>query len=358
MIKNARIVCKDANPLDYHKPQDAKRGDGDFVMSNSALSNFASCPARFLAGYESPDSDAKRWGNLIDCAFLTPDLFGSRYVVQPEKYETTGMVCPKCGSVTDSKKCANCKCDRIPKLIEKDWHNTARECAAWITKQAGKVIIQAHELADVETATKRLLADETIANFHAQSDKQVWLAGEWHDHDTGIVVPLRGLLDLAPCKESEFSDCIADLKSTRNAALIPWQRWCYQAKYHWQGALYLDLWNAAADEGRTTFCFIVQENYAPWQTSKKILGQDGSTAPGFVTLGRMEYQTALKAYCQCRKRGFWPGYDDHDEAVQGWSVVRPDPWMAERTAFAPKFEIPGEEPPPDPTQDPEFDGRH
>jgi len=27
------------------------------------------------------------------------------------------------------------------------------------------------------------------------------------------------------------------------------------------------------------------------------------------------------------QRNAWPGYDDNDDAAQGWSIVAPEPWM-------------------------------
>lgn len=190
-----------------------------------------------------------------------------------------------------------------------------------------------------------------IAAFHKDSDTQVWLAGEWHDEPTGLVVPVRGLVDIAPRAESEFALCLADLKTTRSAAVLPWQRWCYQARYHWQAALYIALWNAATGEERNTFCFIVQENFAPWQTGKRMLSQD------FLTLGTAEYRAALANYCQCLKHDRWPGYDDTDEAIQSWSLVQPEPFMAERAQFAPKYDFDEPEPVDEQKAGPEFEYR-
>jgi hypothetical protein len=283
-------------------------------MSSSALREFARCPSRWVGGYEPPDSEAKQYGSLLDCLALTPDQFDDRYAVRPATYPDSKTGEPK------------------------PWNANSNWCKAWIEEQEGAEIVSPGELDEAQLAVKRLRSDEIIASFLDDSDKQVWVAGLWKDEATGIIVPVKCLIDLVPRADTVFAKCLGDLKTTRNAALMPWQRWCYSAGYHIQAAFNNALYCAATGEDRTDFCFIVQENYPPFQTGKRLLSQD------FMALGLAAVSRALADYCQCLKAGKWPGYDDTDEAVQSWSVVAPEPWMASHEQFAPHLNFGETEP--------------
>lgn len=303
MIQKARYVSIAGNSEDYR----ASEG-----ISSSGLRNFATCPARFKAGYVPPDTDAKEWGSLVDCLLLTPQQFDTRYSVKPDIYTNE-------------------------KGEKKPWNGNANVCREWVAEQIGKEIVARDKVTDAKKAIKALMQDATILSFIEESDKQVWIAAEWHDDTTGLTVPIKALLDLVPRLESEFAKCAGDVKTTRNAGLIPWQRWLYQAGYHVQAAWNLDLLTAVNGEDRNTFCFILSESFSPWQTSKRILSQD------FLELGRAAYKRMISNYCRCLKADRWPGYDDTDEnSVQGWSLATPEPWMSMAEQFAPQFDFESE----------------
>lgn len=308
MIQNAKIVAVGVEPQAYHT-QEAKRGSVGFAMSPSQLKEFSKCPDRWVRGYEPPQSEAKDYGSLLDCRLLTPDLFPKRYAVRPATYTND-------------------------KGETKPFNLNSNVCKAWVEEQDGKEVISAAHVEDTDSAIARLNQDEVIAAFLAASDRQVLVVGEWHDDDTKLVVPIRCLIDLAPRKDSEFCKSLSDFKTTRSAALTPFQRQCYQMGWHIQAAFDTDLYVAASGEDRCNWCFIVQESYAPWQPAKRLLSHD------FMELGRTEYRRILATYCACLKANQWPDYDSNDEAVQGWSVVRPEPFMESAGLFAPKLILP------------------
>lgn len=297
----------------YHDPGDMLPGDPAFVMGSSSLRNFMACPARFRSGYQPPPTEAKDFGNLLDCVLLTPDQFESRYAVRPSLYEVDGE--------------------------KRKWNNNANVCKDWRKAQGGREIITAGEEVDAADCCKSLRRDEAIATFLDDSCKQVWMTGEWLDEATGLVIPCKCLIDLLPGVDSVYSKCLGDLKTTRNASLGAWSRWCHIAGYYIQAAWYLDMYVAATGQDRTDFCFLLVENYAPWQTAKRLLSGE------FLTLGRADINAAMALYARCLKDNFWPGYDDTDEAAPGgWSIVAPEPWMAGRAMFAPRFEVGEPEP--------------
>ena len=311
-FQNCIIKAINVNSKEYHQPED--RGLVSFPMSSSALRAFDMCPARWLRGYNPPDSEAKDFGNLLDCALLTPDQMELRYAVQPLKY-------------TVSK-------EGFPGFEEKKWNNNATVCREWTQKQRGQsreVISTKDEVAVVD-ACQSIRKDEVAAAFIDASDKQVWIAGEWLDEKTKLVIPVKCLIDLVPRVDSEYRKCVGDLKTTRNAKPEPWSRWCYTAGYFIQAAWNLDMLVAATGEDRVDFCFLLVENYAPWQSAKRLLSGE------FMELGRAEYKRMMGLYARCLIAGHWPSYDETDEAAPGgWTITAPEPWQAERGMFAPHY---------------------
>jgi hypothetical protein len=302
---DCKVVGVGVNPADYHAVK-VERGDVAYPVSPSMLKQFAHCPSRWRAGYVAPESEAKMFGSLLDCRLLTPGQFAERYAVQPSTYKAP----------ESAKKDAP--------LIDKPWSNNATVCREWNAAQrdAGKEVVSASAVAEADEARQRLLADPILAAWHEVCDTQVLVQGQWQDEATGLVVPARCLIDYAPRKGSEFETCLGDLKTAFTGALRPFEKAVYAMGYHIQAAFDLAIFNAATGEGRDRWVFVGQESYAPWQPFRRMLDEE------FVQIGKQQMESYLRAYCQCLKKQEWPGYDDNDDAAQGWSVVRPAPWMA------------------------------
>lgn len=313
MFTDGKEVMIGANSDEYHA-QTAERGTPEFVVSSSALREFANCPARWRAGYEAPDSKAKHNGSLLDCMLLTPEQFDNRYALRPDTY------------VNDDGE-------------TKKWNANSNVCKGWLARHEDKEIVTQAHLDECAEAIDRLKEDETIAAWLEACDPQVWLTANWQDEKTGLVIPCKALIDFRPRLDTEFQKTLGDLKSTRNAAILPWQRWCFSAGYHVQAAFYADIYAAAhPDEDRNTWVFIIQENYAPWQPGKRMLSQD------FLDLGRATYRQMLANYCACVKSGRWPSYDETDEALAGgWTLVQAESFMINTAAFAPHYVFDAEE---------------
>ena len=292
-FKNARIVGTQVDPSAYHR-QAARRGDMDFVMSNSALGLFASCPSRWIKGYKEIDEEKTKsleWGSLLDTLLLDPARFPEKYVIRPETYINE-------------------------KGEEKKWSGNANACKAWIKEQSGKKIITAEKKEDAEAAIKRLWDDPKIAKILETSKKQVMIAGEYHDPATGLIVPVKCLIDLLSPDGK-----IADLKSCKSAHPSAWPRQVDFYNYDMQGAFYKDLHDSATGNQREElFLFIQSENFFPWEPGRKILSVE------FEQRGREKYEAALELYCQCLATKIWPGYDDGGD-YDGWTMTEPLSWM-------------------------------
>lgn len=297
MINNAKIVGVGVNPEQYHAARQDPRGSREWVMSPSQLKEFGACPRRWRDGYEPPDSKAKDWGSLLDCMILTPNQVAERYACTPETYERDG--------------------------VAKTWRNDTRipEVAAWIAENEGKNIVSKEVMDNALAAVDRMNKDEILTAWRDACDTQVWVSAEWHDPQSKLVVPVRALLDYVAREDTEFQDCAGDLKCVRCANLRPFTRQVFQMGWHIQAAFCLDLLSAAEGRERSSWCWVIQESFPPFQTGRRLLSQK------FLTLGRATYQRLLGTYCNCLMSGRWPDYDDMGTSIQGWSVVDSEEWM-------------------------------
>lgn len=312
-FQNSHIVGKRVCPDSYHS-QPNPRGHPARIMSPSSIKAFAQCNSRWLDGYEQKESGALSYGSIFDLMVLTPEKFNERYVIEPETYYNE-----KAGK-------------------DKPWNGSATVCKEWNAEMESKGLLPValkgggtpnnFGYEDVVAAAKRLKSDEKLGAFLSACDVQVHLTGEWHDVATGLVIPVQCLIDLVPIDSSEFASCLGDLKTTRCAAPHVWRKDSSQRGYHVQAAWNLDMWNAATGQQRDKFCFVISENVAPWQPAREMLTSE-ETTPGQrpkLECGRILYQGMIADYAACLKTDEWPGYDDHEDAVDGWTLDRASEW--------------------------------
>lgn len=283
------------------------RGDKRKVMSNGELKKFARCPSKWKRGSFEESSDAQEWGNLVDCLVLTPERFEEQYVICPEEYPAAGK---KKGDPVEMKS----------------WNWNAGYCKEWRAKQeaVGKVCVKADWASEGHAAKARLMADPILREFVQASQSQVQLCVDWHDEGTGLIIPVKCLLDLLPSKESRFSLMLGDLKTACNGSPGPWAKQVFEKGYHIQAALYLDAYNVVTREKRNQFVHVVQESESPYETARRILSEE------YLQIGRATYQRALVDYCYCLANDVWPGLDEADgmgSIIDGWRLTEPEAWM-------------------------------
>lgn len=319
MFQNAKIISVGTDAQQYHAAKKAfPRGSSDYPVSPSMLKEYDKSPRRWKRGYVPPDSKAKEWGSRFDTLILSPELFPKRYITPPDEYEAKGT--------------------RKGETVMKPWDRRSKTCRAWESEHEAKGIEIAtpEEIEEVHAAKASFLADE-IGRFIAHCENQVLVRGEWMHQDSGLIIPVECLIDLVPDKKCEFSSCLADLKSSRNASTRVWQSEVLERSYHTQAAFNLDLFNAATGEERSTFCFLIVENFEPFEPAKKILSQE------YLELGRGEVHRMLSNYAVCLANGKWPSYDDLGESAQGWGLIKPPPWAVSQSEYAARFELDEEE---------------
>lgn len=309
-----------AKPQPYYKPADyhafgaeIKKGDPKFIMSRSALEEFGACPRKWMLAPPKKETAAMADGALVDTLLLSPNTFDQTYEVAPEMYPV-------------EKPTA-----KDPRT-EKPWTYTANYCKEWREARLaqGKQVCTADDVREADAAIKRLYEDPMINELLKGSERQVFLQVEWHDAPTGLVIPCKVLIDILPHAAGPYGRIIADFKRTGEATPDRWQRQCFDQGHFYQGAIYLDMVNAALGTDYNHFANIVSESAPPYEPARRMFTNE------FLDLGRMKYRRDMHFYCHCLKTGEWPGYDDHDAdnplhpVVQGWRQVDTLPWMIKK----------------------------
>lgn len=285
MLKNAKLIGDNIDTSAYlTQPTGVKRGDKAFVMSRGELMRFYRCPSKWLKGVGDESSDSKDYGSLIDMMVLTPNKFNTRYVVAPAMYP--------------------CEPTKKDPRTEKPWTLKATYCADWKDQQEtkGLEVVTASDKADVDGAAQSLA--EYALDFIGASKVQVMCMAEWHD-ETGIVVPVKVLLDLVPDKDSRFGTKLGDFKSCQSARPKDFEKSIFDYNYDAQAWLNRELYVMATNERREDWQFVIQENTAPWECppEQPILSLESFSD------GEIKIKRALRKYCQCLKTGIWPSYD-------------------------------------------------
>lgn len=299
---NARVVSENTDPSVYHNSQ-FRRGDPKFVMSRSELQIFARNPHKWIAGFHEDDSDCKEWGTLCDMMLLQPHLVASKIAVPPPFY-------------------------RNEKGEDKPWNNNANVCKEWNQEREdeGRLIVKQAKFDEAKAAIEILMGDPINADVVNSSAHQVYCMADYTDDQTGIVVPVKILIDLVPDKSHvKLGKVLVDFKTSNDASHGTWAREVKKWGYHLQSAMYLDVYRAATGEDRVEFRHLIQESEAPFEVGRRLMSDNGDL-DSFISLGRVSYQGALAHYCRCLEKNEWPGYDTNG-LIDGWTPVQPEMWM-------------------------------
>lgn len=107
---------------------------------------------------------------------------------------------------------------------------------------------------------------------------------------------IKGMIDLVP----DDLDLLVDLKTTSRIGNVrDITNTIISRGYHWQAALYLDLWNAASGEKRTRFVICFIEVDAPHETAWV------EVSPELIEAGRVGYMNALAKWQACCATDYW-----------------------------------------------------
>jgi hypothetical protein len=292
----AKIVGKNIDPLVYQK-DNTERGNPLFVMSRSGLMRLLASPSKWKKGDFSEGTDATDLGTLFD-AKLTLDDWQSRFVTQPAEYEN------EAGEI-------------------KPWSNNAKVCKKWHAGQAGKTVITQKEDDKSALMVERMLKDSRIKPVLDGAEFSVMVLGRYKDRETGIEVPVKGLIDVLPT--GGYRDTLADIKTARDGNPTGWPKVIFEHDYDVQSSLYLDLYETATGEGRNKFIHLISENQPPYEPERSSVSEE------FLKEGRAVYISALQLYCRCLAENHWPSASDlKGRDYNGWPIAQMEAWMVGR----------------------------
>jgi len=171
-----------------------------------------------------------------------------------------------------------------------EWENFRTKAAQeWRDEQlaAGKIVVtqdQAQRASEMDD----IIAGE-IATTYGECQYEVAIYSD-------VAHKVKGQIDVVP-----KGDVLVDLKTT---AAIPERDaipgMILQRGYHWQAAMYLDLYNAATGENRDKFDLLFIETEAPHETAWVRLSEK------MIAAGREEYKVALDRWQSCVSSNCWP----------------------------------------------------
>lgn len=311
-FSNCKVVGENVTDEEYLR-QEVPRGDPRWVMQRSELMQCYWSPSKWLAGIPNEPTKAMKFGSVVDCLLLTPELFKKRYAVCPEFYM---------GKRKHARK--------DDPLIEKPWNSNAKTCEDWEEEQqeAGLVCVSFKIKTEAEKAIKRAMQKEEFSEVIANSKKQVLVTGEYRSVVHKVTFPVKSLLDLVPSPYSLCGKSVLDLKTAVDASEEAWNKAVFYQEYDIQSAMHLDMYREATKEERTEVRHIIIENTEPFEPALRIMNST------FLNLGRGGLMAALERYAECLALKRFPSYEDlmHD-TYQGWGFSKPQDWMAEQRAL-------------------------
>jgi hypothetical protein len=225
-------------PSEYHGWAIDRSNLSESPVSCSMLKQFAPSPYDWFRRDRSPaDSDAMKWGRLIDTMILTPDQFPLLYAILPDDAPA---------KPTDAMRNA------------KKPNDSSMERVAWWdrfeSESRGKDVIGGYLHNKARNAVSCILDHREASELILNANTQVAAV-----HRQGV--PFKSLVDAVP-QSGKWEDALCDLKTTSGGldddAI---SKAIYKFKYHWQAAFYLWVWNKAApDDQRSRFAFIFQDS--------------------------------------------------------------------------------------------------
>lgn len=235
-------------------------------------------PAHAKAYMDNPPqpTPAMRLGDAVHVAVLQPDLFESRYIVQPN-------------------------IDRRTKAGKEEWN-------AFLAENDGKRILTPDEWA-------QCLAIRDAVHSHPVARRLVTgrteLSAVWQERWYGVMC--KGRFDAVP----DGLGVIVDLKTTSDASPRAFSRDVFRLGYHIQGAMYLmgaQILGLKVD----LFAIVAVEKEPPYAVAVYNV-RDDALAAGETELGRL-----LKTWAECLESGHWPGYPEKavDISLPEWAFAQ------------------------------------
>ena len=254
MITNAQIECnlgkayylRSASPRNLEAP-----------VSKSLLWDFNESPYKWRHSSGREATRAMDLGTLIHSAILEPNI----------PLDQIAAVSPFADFRTKAAQ---------------EWRDDQKEMGRMIATDA-----------DIRTASgcEQVFSEDYAQRFGVGYKSEVAVFAEIG------AIKIKGMIDLVP----DSLDLLVDLKTTaRIGSLREITNTIINRGYHWQAALYLDLWNAASGENRDRFMICFIEVTEPYETAWIEVSR------GLIDDGRAGYMNALAKWQSCVAIDVWP----------------------------------------------------
>jgi len=247
-------------------------------VSKSMLWEFFKSPYKWFHGYEVKQiTPAMEFGSAVHSAALTPEAFRKDYACSPfDSWRTKES--------QEYKKDA--EANGITILKEEEFFR-AMETAAFVMNDS--------EMPKIGEYSAEVAVFGKIGN-----------------------TLVKGMIDIVPHDDKT----LYDIKTTANIeSLYDLQKTILNRGYHWQAALYLDLWNAATGETRDQFVFAFVETSRPHETAFVKLSKEFLDLGRFGSFKSPGYVQALIAYERCIEESNWK------KRICGTQVVNVPNWI-------------------------------
>ena len=220
------MITKTLTPEEYH----ALHKNEPLLLTASRLKRLKN-PYREHWGKPAEATPEMNLGSLVDCLWLTPELFDRQFKVMPED-------APRKPSITQINA-KNPSADTVKAIIW--WKAFEQACM-------GKTIID-KELFDQAMGLVTMLNEHPDSmRIRDISETQVTAVCEHQFFTSGPRYRCKALCDLIPDERSEYGDAIVDLKVTALIEDDEIARVIENMDYHVRAAHYLNTWNAALDD--------------------------------------------------------------------------------------------------------------
>jgi hypothetical protein len=216
----------------------------DAPVSKSLLWQFNKSPYKWINGVKVESNDRMNFGSLVHALCLTPNAVEEQFTLS--------------------------KYDDFRTKEAREWRDA--------TAIEGKIVVKEADWKRAEDVREAVMESEYI---YGLGDCQYEVAAFGRIGDTLI----KGMIDILP----KFGDNLVDLKVTASIGEEnDMQRLIWNMGYHWQAALYLDLYNGLSGKpARNTFEFLFVEDSYPHEIAVIRLSES------FIQKGREGYMNAV-----------------------------------------------------------------
>lgn len=226
-------------------------------LSYSSLKAFRRSPLHYVQYLLAPreSTPALKFGGLVDCLVLTPDLYEKRYAVMP-KYD-------------------------MRKTVDKE------AFAKFVLENEGKDYVT-QDMLDAANDCKAALMTNPISSEYIHNATTTQRKVKWVDKETGL--PMTCYMDMDGTDPIDF---IGELKTGADMSPDKFMRSAYDFGYHIQAATYLEAARRSMFRF-PKFVFICVETEPPYGVAVY-----DKISPAFFQLGLQELQDLRQAFKHC-----------------------------------------------------------